>query len=116
MPAYSWSGFYLGIVGGYGVGHGQFNGTGTGAGNNNDVTMLGGLFGGRIGYDFVVDRRFVVGGVADISWAGLEGQTCVARFACDPANDAFALGKMKWLSTVRVFSLGGPSCCIPNRT
>ena len=101
MAVPDWSGFYVGLVGGYAWGTGKFTGTGTGAGQNNNVTMPGGTIGGRIGYDGVVDNRFVIGAVADLSWADLNGQTCVARFACDPSADAFATGKMTWLSTIR---------------
>jgi outer membrane immunogenic protein len=96
-----WTGAYVGIVGGYAWGRGHFVGTGTGAGSVNNVSMPGGMIGGRIGYDFNVNPNLVLGGVADFSWADLSGQTCVAKYACDPSQDAFALGKMKWFSTVR---------------
>jgi outer membrane immunogenic protein len=96
-----WSGFYIGVVGGYAWATGHFVGTGTGVGQNNDVSMPGWLIGGRIGFDFQLSPMFVLGAVADLSWADLSGQTCVAKFACVPAEDAFAIGKMKWFSTVR---------------
>ena len=59
------------------------------------------MIGGRVGYDHGFGNGFVIGAVADLSWADLDGQTCVARFACNPAEDAFAIGKMKWFATVR---------------
>jgi outer membrane immunogenic protein len=101
VAAPKWSGLYVGIVGGYAWGQGHFIGTGTGVGRNNEVSMPGGMFGGRIGYDYTLGSNVVIGGIADLSWADLNGQTCVATFACNPAEDAFALGKMKWFSTVR---------------
>ena len=101
VPAASWNGFYLGLVGGYAWGEGRFIGTGTGAGQNNNVSMPGGMIGGRFGYDYGLANNVVIGGVADLSWANLSGQTCVARFGCDPSQDAFATGKMNWFSTIR---------------
>jgi outer membrane immunogenic protein len=96
-----WSGLYVGVVGGYAWGEGHFTGTGTGAGQNNSISMPGGLIGGRIGYDYDLGNNLVIGGVADLSWADLSGQTCVAKYACNPSQDAFATGKMKWFSTIR---------------
>jgi outer membrane immunogenic protein len=101
VPATYWNGFYIGLTGGYGWGEGHFTGTGTGVGQNNNVSMPGGLFGVQAGYDYRLGNNFVLGGVADLSWADLNGQTCVASHGCNPSQDAFATGKLTWLSTVR---------------
>jgi outer membrane immunogenic protein len=96
-----WTGFYIAVVGGYGWGEGHFTGTGTGAGKNNSVSMPGGMVGGQFGYDYSLGNNFIAGAAADMSWTDLSGQTCVATFACNPSQDAFATGKMDWFSTVR---------------
>jgi outer membrane immunogenic protein len=99
--ALDWTGFYVGVVGGYGWGEGHFTGTGTGTGNNNSVSMPGPLVGGQVGYDHSLGNNYIIGVVADLSWTNLNGQTCVAKHGCNPSQDAFATGKMDWFATAR---------------
>src|SRR4051795_12376427 len=81
-PVWNWTGFYIGINGGYSWGHSSrdlnffnpLNGvalaTGTGGGRNMD----GGLFGGQIGYNWQVSS-WVFGLEFDAQWTGQRGST-----------------------------------------
>ena len=60
-PVFSWTGFYVGLNGGYGLG------TGSSAGFGNPS---GGLIGGTAGYNYQIGQ-FVVGAEGDWDWADL---------------------------------------------
>jgi outer membrane immunogenic protein len=105
VPISDWTGFYLGIVGGYAFGKTSFTPTG-------ELTDLpkqhfqhdGGLVGGQVGFNYQFVNRFVVGGVADWSWASIKGSVCVESTSggCDGSpDDSFAHGKVNWLATFR---------------
>jgi outer membrane immunogenic protein len=110
-PAYDWSGFYLGINGGYGVGADPFNQvlSGTPAGSssiNSRVTPLGGLFGGQVGYNYQMGH-VVFGLEGDIQWAD-QNDTAGCGLECivEPAIGATdTLGsvqqKITWFGTAR---------------
>jgi len=91
-PAYvapavpSWSGFYIGINGGYGWGK-----------SNWDIPAIslkpaGGLAGGTIGYNFQTGS-WVWGVEADLDWSGMKDSTACAGGTCETKND--------WLGTAR---------------
>jgi outer membrane immunogenic protein len=86
-PPYVWSGFYLGINGGGGLGRSNWD---TAGGFNID----GGVVGGTIGYNYQIGAA-VVGAEGDIDWSGLTGTTTNA--GC-PAG---CTTSDSWLSTVR---------------
>jgi len=45
---------------------------------------------------------FVLGAVADWSWAGIKGSVCVESGVCDgSSDDSFAKTKVSWLATFR---------------
>jgi outer membrane immunogenic protein len=73
-PLYDWSGFYVGVFGGGGMGnHNYGNGTPNGYANyliNYDST--GGIGGGEVGYN-VQSGSIVVGVEADGFWSGIKG-------------------------------------------
>jgi outer membrane immunogenic protein len=78
-PLYDWSGFYVGVFGGGGMGnHNYNNGTPTNYANyliNYDST--GGIGGGEIGYN--VQSGMIVAGVeADGFWSGIKGSDIAA--------------------------------------
>jgi outer membrane immunogenic protein len=88
---YDWSGFYLGINGGYGWGQSSFDGlTGT-LGNFNTA---GWVAGGTAGYNLQYGRA-VFGLEGDIDWSNINGSAaCVGGSAtCQVQND--------WLATAR---------------
>jgi outer membrane immunogenic protein len=98
-PIFSWTGFYVGLNGGYGWGHDPvtfspanaaanvyFTGTGGGPAVPGSVTTSpqGGLFGGQIGYNYQWSN-FVAGIETDFDWADIRGTgtvgTAVTGFA-----------------------------------
>jgi outer membrane immunogenic protein len=79
-PAYTWTGPYIGISGGYGWG------------NSNFGDPDGGLFGATLGYNWQMGQ-LVTGIEGDISWSGLDGDGNVGGIPSSVNND--------WLGTVR---------------
>ncbi|MCA0320252.1 MAG: porin family protein [Proteobacteria bacterium] len=69
MPAFSWTGFYLGAHVGYGFGRG--NGT-TLAGVVYPTNTGGGLIGGQLGFNYQINQ-FVLGVEADLSHTAIGG-------------------------------------------
>jgi outer membrane immunogenic protein len=64
-PAFSWTGFYVGVNGGYGAGtFDHFGGTEFG-------NPSGGLVGGTVGYNYQINQ-FVVGVEGDLDWADIQ--------------------------------------------
>jgi outer membrane immunogenic protein len=107
VPLNDWTGVYVGIVGGYAFGTTPFTPTGTLAAvkiHNHSLDDSGGLVGGQIGFNYQFVNRFVVGAVADWSWAGIKGNVCVESTpsGCDGStDDSFAKAKISWLATFR---------------
>jgi len=97
----TWGGAYVGVIGGYNWSKGSFNGDGAFASSDSTIDMDGWMVGGQVGYDFMVGSNFVLGAVADISHADVDGDTCVAVNGCDRSEDTFAYGEMNWFGTVR---------------
>jgi outer membrane immunogenic protein len=60
-PVFTWTGFYVGVNGGYGLGSGASSAFGT---------PSGGLVGGTVGYNYQVGQ-FVAGLEGDLDWADL---------------------------------------------
>ncbi len=119
VPYLNWSGFYIGLNGGYSWGHSSrdlnffnpLNGvtiaTGTGSGRD----LNGGVFGGQIGYNWQA-ANWVFGIEADAQWTGQKGGTTVlcpvggcfpTVLAAVPANAASATlnDKLDWFATFR---------------
>src|SRR5580704_7070010 len=81
-PLYDWSGFYVGVFGGYGLGNHNLNNALGPAGFANftaNYESKGGLAGGEAGYN-VQSGNYLVGVEADGFWSDIKG------------NDNFALG------------------------
>lgn len=88
-PYYNWTGFYLGINGGWGFGNSNWNGAGTGSFNTN-----GGLIGGTAGYNWQLGQA-VLGLEGDGDWSGINGTTTnsLCPGGCKTSNN--------WLATAR---------------
>ena len=84
--AYSWTGFYLGLNGGYGFGRGEFNGGGLGSGG---FDAGGGLFGATVGYNWQTGP-VVFGLEGDIDWSGMRGSGTCGGLSCSTRNDYLA--------------------------
>jgi outer membrane immunogenic protein len=87
IPPYTWSGFYIGVNGGGGWGHSNWDTAG-------GISTSGGLVGGTVGYNYQYDRA-VFGVEGDIDWANINGGTTTA--GCPLGCQT----KDTWLSTVR---------------
>jgi outer membrane immunogenic protein len=103
-PMYDWSGFYVGVFGGGGMGnHNYNNGTPTAFANyliNYDST--GGIGGGEAGYN--VQSGNMVGGVeATGFWSGIKGSD-LSQFNAGPLPGgvtAFDQSNLRWGATLR---------------
>jgi len=71
--ASDWTGFYAGIFGGYAGGTFEYHGS-AGAGFPWVGSPSGGLLGVQLGADYQINN-FVIGGIADLAWANLHGET-----------------------------------------
>lgn len=92
---YDWTGFYVGVNGGYGLDHFGFpyaltlpNGVERGT---TGITSSGPLFGGQIGFNYQLRNlpiigHAVVGVEADDDWASLTGSVTVPTLASGPAT------------------------------
>jgi outer membrane immunogenic protein len=91
-PIYDWSGFYIGLQGGYGWGDLEW--TFVGPGTIADHRTRGGLFGGTAGVNMQFGQ-WVFGIEGDYAWAGIKG-TAVCP---DPTFDCRS--KLESFGTVR---------------
>ncbi len=123
-PPPTWTGFYIGVNGGYGGGQFVYplDGALTGAmgvgtlapgggvsGNGNaNITSSGFLAGGQIGYNYQFPAsNFVAGVEADIDWTSIRGQLGASLNASDAAGDSlsangYAGSHLEYLGTARV--------------
>nr|WP_079572054.1 outer membrane protein [Bradyrhizobium erythrophlei] len=116
-PGYNWTGFYVGLNGGYSWGRASETALiGAPFPANASATVKqnvnGGLFGGQIGYNWQVDRNWVLGLEADGQWTGERGSSNdflgSIRFPT-PGNDFNVLAsaslsnetKLPWFATFR---------------
>src|SRR6476619_7278162 len=116
-PVWNWTGFYIGVNGGYSWGRSSrdsnffnpLNGvalaSATGAGRD----MNGGLFGGQLGYNWQT-ANWVFGIETDAQWTGQKGSTTVLCpvAGCFPTAVAAGTGvgaalsdKLEWFGTFR---------------
>jgi outer membrane immunogenic protein len=101
-PVYNWTGFYVGVNGGYGwatssgtttVGiPGLGAATGTSSGNTN-----GGVAGGQVGYNYQIGA-VVLGAEADMQWSG---QTTTTILPCGAGCSFTETAGIDWFATVR---------------
>lgn len=87
-PAYNWSGFYAGIVGGYGK-----------LDTGGELDVDGGFVGGTLGWNWQAPGSAFVGGVeVDMSWADISGSASdtVAGLTATLSSD------LDWFGTARL--------------
>ena len=83
---YNWTGFYIGINGGGGWGHSNWDAYGTG------FNTSGALVGGTIGYNYQMGQ-VVFGLEGDGDWSDLRGSGSCGGVSCETRNN--------WLATAR---------------
>jgi outer membrane immunogenic protein len=94
QPSYSWTGFYVGINGGYAWGNSAWTLQATGAGTGN-FNISGPLVGGTLGYNLQTGN-WVWGLETDLDWTNIKGSSTFAGCAggsCETKNS--------WLGTFR---------------
>jgi len=89
-PAYNWSGFYLGINGGYGFGNSSWTGAGLSTGTFN---TSGFLVGGTAGANYQIGQ-FVIGAETDIDWTDVKSSN-------GPVICGLCVTSNTWLGTAR---------------
>jgi outer membrane immunogenic protein len=98
VPTYSWSGFYVGVHGGWGFGDVDFSRTAFDIGGH---TMDGGLFGGHIGYNWQMGYSWLIGLEASGTWSGVKKTVFGPAFPdiLSSQDDRWTT-EVKWLATV----------------
>jgi outer membrane immunogenic protein len=92
VPFFTWSGFYLGINGGYGFGTSRWTDTATTV-STGDFNTSGFVVGGTAGYNMLFGAA-VLGIEADIDWTDIHGRTTTnCPLGCETKNT--------WLGTAR---------------
>jgi outer membrane immunogenic protein len=114
VAAFSWTGFYVGLNGGYGWGTNSVSFspstpaavvyfTGGAVPSSVGARARGGLFGAQVGYNWQWTPTWLVGLEADIDWASISGNGSVATtgiIGFDPFT-TFVEQKVTSLGTVR---------------
>jgi outer membrane protein OmpA-like peptidoglycan-associated protein len=102
----NWTGFYLGIHGGYGWGkdknafgtvidNGSPDNAANEAGPYNHSTN-GGLAGGQLGFNYEFDSNVVIGAEGDFSWAGISGRRTTPEDGADPGTFTSFSSRNRW--------------------
>ena len=89
-PVYAtWTGFYLGINGGYGFGTSDWASPGY------SLEPSGGIVGGTVGYNFQAGG-WVLGVEGDFDWADLKADgTCFGGAICEISSDWFGTARLR---------------------
>jgi outer membrane immunogenic protein len=117
VPVFTWTGFYLGVNGGYAGDQYRYSGSysepglpdGDGVGiadpdglsANAHITSSGFVGGGQIGYNYQFGGPFVLGIEADIQASGLKGELGIGANAGGGGLSASAGSKTEYFGTVR---------------
>jgi outer membrane immunogenic protein len=114
-PVWSWTGFYVGLNGGYGWNQstgtlscinpaGALFGAGCNAGVSGVTRPHGGLFGGQAGYNWQ-SNSIVYGLETDLQWSGIKSTNSVVDPCCNPGfttpGTVTATSNLQWFGTVR---------------
>jgi outer membrane immunogenic protein len=88
VTAYNWTGFYLGINGGFGWGDSDWSGFGA----SNKPT--GGMVGGTVGYNWQgAGSPWVLGVEGDVDWANIKDNTVCGGTVCETKNTWFGTAR-----------------------
>jgi outer membrane immunogenic protein len=83
---YNWTGFYVGIVGGYGWGTSNWSSPAL------TISPKGGMIGATVGYNWQAGS-FVYGLEADFSWSMMKGDTPCGIATCETKNTWFGTAR-----------------------
>jgi outer membrane immunogenic protein len=99
VPVYTWTGFYVGLHGGWGNGNVSFSNTSADIG---DHTTGGGLAGGHIGYNWQMGYSWLFGLEASGTWSGVKKTVVGPLNPLDfpGSQDDRWTTNVKWLATV----------------
>jgi outer membrane immunogenic protein len=101
-PVFTWTGFYIGVNGGYAGDKYRYNLNGVpGFGASASITSSGFVGGGQIGYNYQFAGPFVLGLEADIQASGLKGELAIAAAGGGGGIAASAGSKTDYFGTVR---------------
>jgi outer membrane immunogenic protein len=93
VAPFSWTGFYIGINGGYGFGKSSWPNAGTGL-TTGDFDVEGGLVGGTVGYNLQTGAWvWGVEGDIDASWIKGSNTTVCGVPGCETKNSWLATGR-----------------------
>jgi outer membrane immunogenic protein len=103
VPPWTWTGFYIGINGGFGgdkVTY-PFSVSGIPVTGEGSLTSSGAFFGGQIGYNYQWANNWVLGAEADINWSNIKSE--LSASAATPIGSlSLSTGtELKWYGTVR---------------
>jgi outer membrane immunogenic protein len=93
VSGFDWSGFYVGVAGGYGTSH--FTATSVATGVVNSADHGGGMLGVTVGANTQFDQ-FVLGVEGDVLWSGMGGSG-----ACSAAPAFSCSSSVDWQGTLR---------------
>jgi outer membrane immunogenic protein len=96
---FSWTGFYVGINGGYAWGQSSWSDSVVGA-DSGKFNTSGGLVGGQLGYNWQTGP-VVLGIETDADWMGLKGGTSGTGGVCAADGGGQCQTRQSWLGTTR---------------
>jgi outer membrane immunogenic protein len=114
--AYNWTGFYIGLNGGYSFGNSSTDYTTAALAFSTSQSMDGWVFGGQAGYNWQVNQSWLIGIEADIQATGQDGTAtdpsvvvgpvCPFSFNAPTCHTTTTTGsfeqKLPWLGTARL--------------
>jgi outer membrane immunogenic protein len=96
---FSWTGFYIGVNGGYAGGTSGWSDPGVGA-DSGKFNTSGGLLGGQIGYNWQTGPM-VLGLESDADWMSVKGNTAGAGGVCLADGGGLCQTQQSWVGTTR---------------
>lgn len=102
MQVYNWTGFYIGVNAGIGVGQNrtQLVIPAAPSAETSHLSPFGAIGGGQIGYNWQINQNWLVGVEADIQASGQrDSYTCL--LTCTPAFRTNLSQELDWFGTVR---------------
>ena len=104
---YNWSGIYAGANVGYGLANASVSegisitALGQASVNSTDLSMMGAVVGGQIGYNWQPNMsNWLLGLETDFQWSGQRGSTTFARTFVAPGSETVD-ASIRWFGTVR---------------